>query len=307
MFFISSKDKLIIKEFLRNDFDWFYLKKWTMRVRKLLLLRKDQTPEIFKLVSNNKNYKLIITHDEGSDQISKIYQIYKMIETLDFTPKILFKKKNFILTEFLVGKFACFDDKYFEKSLGKMLAKLHSIKRIKIVKKDVLNQVSGFIYNLKDIISLHDSLYQEIEDEMPEYLEAGLTYGDHNIGNYLWENNQLKLIDFGSFVYGDIIDIHLCSSPFFKQMNLDEFKKSYIDNGGNETIFKYFNLLKKISLLRSASYNFDRYKTSPFYDWRQVNDRIINVKNTLTTDDYFKSKIIRDNVKDFYFPKNFFI
>ena len=38
---------------------------------------------------------------------------------------------------------------------------------------------------------------------------------------------------------------------------------------------------------------------------RNLNDRIINVKNTLTMDDYFKNKIIIDNIKNFYFPKNF--
>ena len=103
-----------------------------------------------------------------------------------------------------------------------------------------------------------------------------------------------------------ILSIYICVHlPFFRQMNIKEFKKSYIDNGGNDLIFKHFNLLKKIALLRSASYNFDRYRTSPCYDWRQLNDRIINVKNTLTMDDYFKNKIIIDNIKNFYFPKNF--
>ncbi|MDA9171055.1 aminoglycoside phosphotransferase family protein [Alphaproteobacteria bacterium] len=305
MIFIDKNEKDMIKDYLKSDFDHKFLKRWTMRVRKLLLPRKDQTPEIFKLISNNKQYKLIITHKEGNAQISKIYKIYRMIEKLNFTPKVVLKENNFILTEFLTGKFASFSDKNFEKNLGKMLSKLHSINRKKIKKENVLKQVKDFICNIKVIINLNDDVYREIADEMPEYLDTGLTYGDHNVGNYLWEDNELKLIDFGSFVYGDIIDIHLCSSPFFRKMNIKEFKKSYINNGGNNFIFKHFNLLKKIALLRSASYNFDRYKTSPFYDWRQVNDRIINVKNTLTVDNYFKNKIITDNVKNFYFPKNF--
>ena len=58
---------------------------------------------------------------------------------------------------------------------------------------------------------------------MPSNFYTGLTYGDHNIDNYLWKNGDLKLIDFGSFVDGDIIDIHLCSSLFFRKMNLEKF------------------------------------------------------------------------------------
>ena len=62
---------------------------------------------------------------------------------------------------------------------------------------------------------------------MPNHFYTGLTYGDHNIDNYLWENGVLKLIDFGSFVEGDIIDIHLCSSLFFSKIDLEKFKDNY--------------------------------------------------------------------------------
>ena len=65
-----------------------------------------------------------------------------------------------------------------------MLSKLHSIRRNKIKKQNVLNQVKDFITNLRDIINLNDDVYKEIADEMPQHLDTGLTYGDHNVGNY---------------------------------------------------------------------------------------------------------------------------
>ena len=60
MFFIGKKEKKIIKNFLQEDFNWYYLKRWTMRVRKILLSKANQTPEVFKLVTKNKSYKLLI-------------------------------------------------------------------------------------------------------------------------------------------------------------------------------------------------------------------------------------------------------
>ena len=141
---------------------------------------------------------------------------------------------------------------------------------------------------------------------MPNIFYTGLTYGDHNIENYLWHNGSLKLIDFGGFVDGDITDIHLCSSIFFSKMNIDKFKESYLENGGTDFLFINKNILKKIALLRSAAYNLSRNKNCPQYDWRQVNDRIINVKNVLVNDDFFRSKIIYNNLKSYYFPYNLF-
>lgn len=306
MFIIGNKDKKKLQSFFgpKSQYSLFFLKKWTMRVRKLLMHKRDQTPEIFKLVCNGVPYKLIITHEEGNNQISKIYEIYKMIEGLGYTPKVLYKENNFILTEFLTGNFASFNDQGFENNLGKFLANIHKIKPKKISKEKILIDVKNFLKNLEEVVSFNENIYQKIETELPENLIAGLTYGDHNVDNYLWVKNSLKLIDFGSFVYGDIIDIHLCSSPFFNKMNFNKFKTSYLDNGGMNQIFKYNSLLKTIALLRNASYNFDRYKTSPFYDWRMVNDRITNVKNALTNDEYLKNNVLGNKIKNFYFPKN---
>lgn len=306
MFFIGKKEKKIIKNFLREDFNWYYLKRWTMRVRKLLLSKANQTPEVFKLVTKNKSYKLLITHPEGSKQIKKIKKIYHQVKDLNFTPKILFEKEYFFISEFLEGEFADFNNNQFESNLGIMLAKLHSINKKEISKIQVFTQVEQFINNLQEIVKFDHNLLQELKDEMPSNFYTGLTYGDHNIDNYLWEKGDLKLIDFGSFVDGDIIDIHLCSSLFFRKMNLEKFKTSYLENGGTDFIFKNKDILKKIAILRSASYNFDRNKHCPQYDWRQVNDRIINVENVLIRDDYFKSKIIEETLKSYYFPNNLF-
>jgi len=306
MFFISSKDKQLIKNFLQEDFDWYYLKRWTMRVRKLLLPKAKQTPEVFKLVTKNKSYKLLITHPEGSEQIRKIKENYNLVKNLNFTPKILFEKKYFFISEFLKGEFANFNNNQFETNLGTILAKLHSINKKQISKEKVINQVEYFINNLQEVVKFDDNLLEELKDEMPNHFYTGLTYGDHNIDNYLWENGVLKLIDFGSFVEGDIIDIHLCSSLFFRKMQLEKFKDSYKKSGGSDFLFIHKDILKKIAILRSASYNFDRNKNCPQYDWRQVNDRIINVNNVLIKDEYFKSKIIEETIKLYYFPNNLF-
>ena len=34
---------------------------------------------------------------------------------------------------------------------------------------------------------------------MPDNFVAGMTYGDHNVDNYVWSEGKLKLIDFWIF------------------------------------------------------------------------------------------------------------
>ena len=99
--------------------------------KKTLQPKAKQTPEVFKLVTKKNSYKLLITHPEGSAQIKKIKNIYSLIKNLNFTPKILFEKEYFFISEFLEGEFADFNNNQFESNLGTMLAKLHSINKNK--------------------------------------------------------------------------------------------------------------------------------------------------------------------------------
>ncbi len=305
MFYISSQNKKIIKKMIGEEFHYFYLKRWTMRVRKLLLKKKEQTPEVFLLKTNLRKYKLVISHEEGNQQIKKIIKNYKFIEHLNYTPKILWNNENFFISEYLEGEFANFENVNFETNLAKLLADIHKINKFYIKKNRVINDVNHYINNLKNVFNFSNDLIKSLENLMPEKFVVGMTYGDHNIENYIWSGDQLKLIDFGSFVDGDIVDIHLCSSSFFKKINLKNFKNNYLKNGGNDFIFKNKNLLKYIALLRSASYNFDRYKSCPQYDWRQVNDRLTNVKNAIQNEKFFKKFLIDNRINTYFFPKNF--
>lgn len=305
MFYISLDNKKIIKKMIGEDFNYFYLKRWTMRVRKLLLKKKEQTPEVFLLKTKLKKYKLVVSHKEGNEQIKKIIDNYKLVEHLNYTPKILWNNQNFFISEYLEGDFANFENENFEKHLAKLLADIHKINQFYIKKNIVINDVRNYINNLKSVFRFSNDLIKFLESLMPDKFLAGMTYGDHNVENYIWSEGQLKLIDFGSFVDSDIIDIHLCSSSFFNKINLENFKNNYLKNGGNNFIFKNKNLLKYIALLRSASYNFDRYKSCPQYDWRQVNDRLTNVKNAIQNEEFFKKFLIDNRVDRYFFPKNF--
>ena len=305
MFYVSLHNRKIIKKMIGEEVNYFYLKRWTMRVRKLFLKKKEQTPEVFLLKTKSKKYKLVISHKEGNQQIKKIIKNYKFVEHLNYTPKILWSNENFLISEYLEGNFANFENVNFEIQLAKLLADVHKINQFYVKKNRVINDVKHYINNLKNVFKFSNDLIKSLEILMPDNFVAGMTYGDHNVDNYVWSEGKLKLIDFGSFVDGDIVDIHLCSSPFFKKINLKNFKNNYLKNGGNNFLFKNKDLLKYIALLRSASYNFDRYKSCPQYDWRQVNDRLINVKNAIENEIFFKKFLIENRINTYFFPKNF--
>ena len=134
MFYVSLHNRKIIKKMIGEEVNYFYLKRWTMRVRKLFLKKKEQTPEVFLLKTKSKKYKLVISHKEGNQQIKKIIKNYKFVEHLNYTPKILWSNENFFISEYLEGEFANFKNVNFEIQLAKLLADIHKINQFYVKK-----------------------------------------------------------------------------------------------------------------------------------------------------------------------------
>ena len=55
MFYVSLHNRKIIKKMIGEEVNYFYLKRWTMRVRKLFLKKKEQTQKSFCSKQNQKN------------------------------------------------------------------------------------------------------------------------------------------------------------------------------------------------------------------------------------------------------------
>ena len=125
MFYVSLHNRKIIKKMIGEEVNYFYLKRWTMRVRRLFL--KKNKPQKSFCSKQNQKYKLVISHKEGNQQIKKIIKNYKFVEHLNYTPKILWSNENFFISEYLEGEFANFKNVNFEIQLAKLLADIHKI------------------------------------------------------------------------------------------------------------------------------------------------------------------------------------
>ena len=183
----------------------------------------------------------------------------------NFIPKIVYSDKSFILANYYNGKFPDFHSDIFANKIGTILAHMHNIKNKK-----------GRVEN----INLH--ILKKIEKDIPSTFPIYLTYGDHNTSNYVeCEDEQLKLIDLGSYVYTRYIDNNLINSEMYKLLNKEIFYKSYSKIVKDNFIKTQENEIKFIDVLYSLINNHDRYIRSPFYDFRLKEHKITNLYNNI--------------------------
>lgn len=274
MLFFNRQDKIEIEAVVGRKFERKYLKRWTIWIRKAIMNRALRTPDTYLLKGkDNKKYKLIISYNQGSHFIESIYSNYLKICHLNFCPKLLKHNKRFLLFEYIEGKISKFDDKSFAAKLGNTLAEINKIDLEYKSKNFLMEEINIYLNKLGNLIENHSKIRAILEHNLPDQVPYGITYGDHNVGNYVWKENQLYLIDMGSFVSNTLIDDHTAGSILYQKINMDDFKKYYLDNGGESFLFEYDKSLKLISLLKSASYNFGKFLEVPWYDWRLRNAR----------------------------------
>lgn len=282
---INKTDREFISQSIKENFSSIYLKRWTIRVRKALMRKSEITPHAFKLITTSgKKFKLLITHMEAAESIELILKNYKIIENLEISPRIVAYNKKIIIAEFIDGVFPKFEDDKFVLQLSKIIAELNQINFNYINKKFFFDKFNKEYEILRDLIPSNINLFSYFNNELPDKIPTGFTYGDHNLENYIFKNNKIKLIDFGSFVNNEIIDVHLVSSVMYQEkINKNLFKENYLKYNSNNFLFENFKLLQIYSLLKIASVNRNKYFKVPFYDWRLRNNRKRNYTWAINT------------------------
>ena len=283
MLYLSNLDIKKIENFLEEKIILKSLKNWRAFVRKKILKQYPITPFPFLVISKStkSKYKLLLSEKNYEYQIDEIFKNNSQILNLDLSPKVLFKTDNFLLIEYIDGNFPNFEDKKFASKIGKYLAKLHSL-NISLEKKDkILNN----ILDKKDIFYNHniniEKIIKILNKNLPSNLYKSFTYADHNLGNYIINNDSLKLIDLGSFLKSEIQDLHLLVSNMFHIIDKQTFWNSYFEINKNKFISNHLNEL----CLLSYSLNFInmdfRIKKSPFYDLRVKYHKRQNLNNLI--------------------------
>jgi len=236
--------------------------------------RTIRTPDTY-LIRNNKGtkYKLIIAYDKGSHFIESIYQNYLKVSHLNCCPQLIKHNSRFLLFEYIEGEIAQFSDKNFASELGKALAEINKIGVRYESKNHLLKDIDIYMAKLDTLLDKKQKIQLLLENNLPDKVPYGMTYGDHNVGNYVWDGGRLCLIDMGSFVSDTLLDDHTAGSVLYEKIDLEDFKRSYLSNGGESFLFEYDKSLKLVSLLKSASYNYGKFLEVPWYDWRMRNAR----------------------------------
>jgi hypothetical protein len=279
--FPTDQRKLIRKQ-LDDDFKIKPLKKITVRIRKLYQQKKYKTPNPFLITTTkSKKYKALIGPSYLNHQFETMVFIQDKLKKLELSPEIISSGDGFLIAEYLDGNVPIPNDEYFVTSFSKIFAKIHNIDTSTFntnqIRIDAVNIINKFIQDHK----IKSNILKILEKKLPAYLSKGITYADHNINNYLWCNNKLKLIDFGSFQKNVPLDFNLSGSVLFNLMNEANFWKSYLKEGGLESVFINRKIAKILGFLFAIDYNYQRYKDVPFFDFRLKNARKINVKSQL--------------------------
>lgn len=267
--FIKNLDKNFIELSLCNKIKINRLKNWKATIRKKILKQYPITPFPYLITcSNNEKYKLIMSEKNYESQIQSIIYNTSLIKNFDFVPKIILKKNNFIIVKYYEGEFPNYENENFAKKLGKIIASIHNSKNLVIDKSELINEVSKNKTTFERSDINFNSIISKIEKDIPKQYPGYLTYGDHNVSNYVLHKNELILIDMGSYVFSKFIDHHLINSEMFKKIDKEIFFDFY-----NKTIKEnyLFSNIEKIKFIGSILFfinAYQRYHLSPIYDLR---------------------------------------
>ena len=198
--------------------------------------------------------------------------------------------------------------KKFTTDLAKIFARLHNLSQTKIkiserLPKKFVNNLFGNVYLdnnesktiyelifelITKIINTHirnikyqNKLFELLEKYTPKEIIFGYTYSDHNLTNYLYKNDKLFLIDYGSFRSDHPLDFDLVGSNLFNKIDEKTFWKIYLDSGGIKPIYDNRYIFKIFGLLIAINYNFERGLAYSKLDFRRRNSRFKNVKRHL--------------------------
>ena len=279
---LDNLDKKLIQDSINSNYSIKSLKNWRSFIRKRVLKQYPITPYPYKITSNNKNYKLLVCENGYEFQIKDIVNNLKFIQNSDLFPKIILNSEKFILVEYVDGNFPNFKDKFFANYIAQTFAYFHKI-NLNSKKSDI---ILNYYYNNKNIFEIFEINLNEIENILSRYLPNDLLYSfsyvDHNRGNYIVASqNEIKLIDLGSYLSDSILDVNLLSSVMFKTLDQNEFWKSYKLANGSDYLYENQRILKLIATINTLINSYDRFIKAPKYDLRVKYHKKINYQRAV--------------------------
>ena len=233
-----------------------------VRARNVLKRSHRQQPVAYIIKDGmGKTHKLLhLAETKRNSELNRIIDIYQAVAGVINCPKIVFHNKSAIVAEFIEGDFPSFEDPRFIELFAACLAKLHVIAKKPLDTEGVYEELIANLSYIKSkgclTASETNALYN-ICGRMPlDQLETGITYCDHNRGNFIFDaEGRLWLIDLGSFVKDAILDEFVFTGRLKQITQENAFKDAYLNAGGSPLVFKHQQTTKTIRLIRSLSEN----------------------------------------------------
>jgi hypothetical protein len=290
------KDFKLPPELVGKKFSETAIKRFHIRIRNHLKKQENRQPVVFRLkLENGIIFKLLKSKQSDNFELKRISENISKIKDLHIAPKIVQNNINSLLVEYIEGVFPNPEDNSFCLDLASIFAKLHnvdsSLKDTSITKHNCQKDID-FLYSSKLINKLEaDKLNRILDDLLPEKMVYGISYTDHNMGNFIYDKNgKLWLIDLGSFQSELPLDMYLPHGRLKNIVASTEFENEYISNGGYSQIFEHQKILKVIASIRAAAMNkmilssefwSGLGKLIPILDFRLIQARSKNLKKTI--------------------------